>query len=405
MNVAFVTPRYGISVRGGAEVAARQLAEHIAVHDGWNAEVFTTCALDHITWKDVLPPGESLVNGVLVHRFRSLRGRDPEFFPLDERLRRAPGGATPRECRRWVELQGPLAPDVVNSVRDSDADIAVFYPYLYYPSVMAIGSVPMPAVLHAAAHDEPPFYLPIFRSTFRSADALVYHTAAERQLVQAHHEIADRPQIVLGLGVEPPPPVQRSGGDVLGIGDRPYLVCLGRVDAHKGSRMLARYFRSFKDRHPGTLTMAFVGPVKDPVPAEPDVVATGALSDQDKWDVLRDARLLVQPSAFESFSLAVVEAASVGRPVLVNEGCPPTLEFCRHSGGGLWFDSYRGFEAALERMLSDPDLRERLGRAGQSYVGRRFDWSVVIGRYMRFLEQVVLRPRVVTPFRDVARAS
>jgi hypothetical protein len=58
-KVAFVTPRYGPEVMGGAETAARQLAEHLTAECQWSVEVFTTGALDHITWDDVLPPGDS----------------------------------------------------------------------------------------------------------------------------------------------------------------------------------------------------------------------------------------------------------------------------------------------------------------------------------------------------------
>ena len=56
-------------------------------------------------------------------------------------------------------------------------------------------------MLHPAAHDEPALYLPVFRGTYASADAFCYHTTAERRLVQRVHPMADRPQIVLGLGV------------------------------------------------------------------------------------------------------------------------------------------------------------------------------------------------------------
>ncbi len=58
----------------------------------------------------------------------------------------------------------------------------------------------MPGVLHPAAHDEPALYLPVFRGTFANADAICYHTTAERRLVERIHPVADRPQIVLGLG-------------------------------------------------------------------------------------------------------------------------------------------------------------------------------------------------------------
>ncbi len=393
MRVAFVTPRYGPQVMGGAETAARLLAEHLVAECGATVDAFSTCALDHVTWRDELDPGESTLNGVRVHRFRSRAGRDRGFYDLDTRLRLGPRHATRRESERWVELNGPVTPDLVEAVRACDADVVAFYPYLYYPTVLGIGSVPMPAVLHPAAHDEPALYLPVFRSTYASADALCYHTVAERELVERLHDVAERPQMVLGLGVGEDAGTGRAGGDALGLGSRPYIVSVGRVDDHKGSSMLAAFFRTYKERRPGPLAMALVGPVAAKIPPHPDVVVTGAVSEADKWDIVRDAAVSVSPSALESFSLVVLEAWVQAVPVVVNATCPPTREHCERSGGGLWFGSYREFEAVLDRLLADAPLRRRLGEQGRAYVDRHYRWPVLIRRYERFLETVVARGR------------
>ena len=67
---------------------------------------------------------------------------------------------------RWVDYNGPVSPQLVEAVCASDADVVAFTPYLYHPTVATIGRVPMPAVFHPAAHDEPALYLSVFRGTF-----------------------------------------------------------------------------------------------------------------------------------------------------------------------------------------------------------------------------------------------
>jgi glycosyltransferase involved in cell wall biosynthesis len=391
MKVGFVTPRYGPQVMGGAETAARQLAEHLVADCGAEVEVFSTCALDHTVWEDVLDPGDSTMAGVTVHRFLSVRGRTRRFYDLDGRLRLAPAEATRREAQRWVELNGPYTPHLVEALVESDLDVVAFYPYMYYPTVAGIGRVPMPAVLHPAAHDEPALYLSAFRATFGDADALCYHTAAERQLVQQVYPVAERPQIVLGLGVEAGTPGGRAGGEVLGLGDRPYVVSVGRVDEHKGSAMLARYFVEYKERHPGPVALALVGPVTCTIPEHPDIVLTGVVDEADKSDIVRGALVSISPSALESFSLVVLEAWLEGVPVVVNALCAPTREHAERSGGGLWFGSFAEFEAVLSRLLADEKLRARLAERGRRYVERHFRWSTVMTRYASFLEEVVAR--------------
>jgi glycosyltransferase involved in cell wall biosynthesis len=380
---------------GGAETGARQLAEHLLRHTDWKAEVHTTCALDPITWADELDPGTATVNGVPVHRHPSLHGRLPDFYEIDGRLRLAPSRATRDQGKRWVEYNGPVSPELIDAVSSSDADVIAFYPYLYHPTVAAIGRVRSPAVLHPAAHDEPAFYLPVFRGTFGDADAFCFHTASERKLVERTYPVAERPQVVLGLGVGESKGAGRRGGEVTGLGERPYLVSVGRVDEHKGSKMLAAYFATYKERHPGPLALALVGPVSVDLEPHPDIVSTGAVSEPDKWDIVRDALVAVSPSALESFSLVVVEAWVDRVPVVVNGTCGPTREHCEQSGGGLWFTSYREFEAVLDRLLADADLRAALGARGRDYVDHHFKWPVLIARYAEFLTEVVARGRGV----------
>ncbi len=391
MKLTFVTPRYGTTVIGGAESGARMLAERLCRRPGWEVEVVTSCALDHLTWENTEEPGTAQLNGVTVHRFPAASRRTLDYFELDAKLRLSPGAASLAESRRWVALNGPMCPGLVDAVAGTDADVVACYPYLFATTVDAIAVSPVPTVLHPAAHDEPALYLASFRRSFAGLDGFVYHTQAERQLMEYAYRNGSRPQIVLGLGVGEPAGTGRSGGEVLGLGERPYLCYLGRVDEHKGCGMLAEYFGRFKERHPGDLRLVFVGPVSDRAPAHPDIVVTGTVDEADKWDILAGAQVLVAPSAYESFSLVLLEAWTLGVPVLVNASCAATMEHCRHSGGGLWFDSYRSFEVGLERLTDEPGLRARLGGAGARYTARYYRWPSIIDRYTRFLGTVTAR--------------
>ncbi|HVC65975.1 MAG TPA: glycosyltransferase family 4 protein [Acidimicrobiales bacterium] len=391
MKLVFVTPRYGTEVIGGAETAARMLAERLCVRPGWEVEVLTSCALDHLTWANTEPPGTSVVNGVTVRRFPTASQRTLEYFELDARLRVAPQAASLADARRWVALNGPMCPDLVDAVAASDGDVIACYPYLFATTVDAIAVARAPVVLHPAAHDEPALYLPAFRRSFRDIDGLVYHTRAERDLMEHVFRIGARPQTVLGLGVNDPAGAGRPGGAILGLGDRPYLCYLGRVDEHKGCGMLADYFAEYKARRPGDLALAFVGPVSAASPDHPDIVVTGTVSEADKWDILAGAQVMVTPSAYESFSLVVLEAWTLGVPVLVNGACAATMEHCTRSGGGLWFDSYRSFEATVDRLTAEPGLRAALGGAGREYTARNYSWPAIIDRYTAFLTEVAAR--------------
>lgn len=395
VNLAFVVPRYGVEVVGGAELGARMLAERLARRPGWTVEVLTTCARDHMTWADAYPAGEETVNGVTVHRFPTAVGRPPEFFAYSERLLSHPAAATVAEAERFVELQGPTSPGLVEAVAGGGHDLLAFYPYLYATTVRGLPAVADRSVMHPAAHDEPALRLPVFGPVFSAAAGFAHHTEAERRLVERLFPVGDRPQAIVGLGYEAPPaPAAGPTTPPASLGPlagRPYLLSLGRVDGLKGTTMLAAFFAAYKARRPGPLGLVVAGPVTAQPPAHPDVVVTGAVDEAEKWALLRGATAFVQPSAHESFSIVLLEAWSQGLPVVVNARCEVTREHCELSGGGLWFDGYASFEVTIDRLLDDDRLRRGLGRRGQAFGEARFRWPAVLDRYERLVGSVLER--------------
>jgi glycosyltransferase involved in cell wall biosynthesis len=362
------------------------LAERLASIGGWEVEALSTTALDARTWADHFDPGTTDVNGVRVTRFASEAGRAADFDEWSNEVVHNRWLA-PATAREWFVRQGPVNPALVDAAATSDADVVVFYPYLYLPAIDGIARVGRRAVLHPAAHDEPSLHLAVLRPTFTSVGGLVFQTEAERALVEAHFPVAAVPQLVLGLGVE------EHDGDTAGVPDRPYLLYVGRVDQGKGVRTLVDFFVRYKERRPGDLALVLAGPVVHAPPEHPDVLVTGPLPDEAKWGLYRRAVAFVNPSGYEAFSIVLMEAWTAGLPVIVNGRCGATREHCARSGGGLWFESYAQFESMLDRVGADADLRAELARNGRAYVDANFSWPHLIGRYDRFLRRVASRAR------------
>jgi glycosyltransferase involved in cell wall biosynthesis len=198
---------------------------------------------------------------------------------------------------------------------------------------------------------------------------------------------------VTGLGVELD--VAASAEDitafragVAGLGARPYLVYVGRVDPGKGSVELFDFFTAYKRRNPSDLALVVVGDPVEPMPTHPDIFITGFVAEPTKRAAMGGSLALVQPSYFESFSLVLVEAWALGKPALVQGRCDVLDGHARRSGGGIPYRGFAEFEAALDLVRSDPGLAGALGRAGRRYVERRYAWDRVIARYEAFLERI-----------------
>ena len=387
MKVTFVAPRYGTAITGGAEGGIRMLAERLVSDLGMEVRVLTTCAVDARTWADEQPAGTTEEAGVTVRRFASEAGRDPGFDRYSRKVMAVPHRATKDEQERWVALQGPRNPALVDAIRHDDSDVVAFTPYLFFPTVHGLPLAGDRAVLHGAAHDEPPLRLPVYRQVFAGARGIVYYTPSERRLVEERFPVAATPQIVLGLGIDDPAPGAASPVD------GPYVLYVGRVDNGKGVRVLAEFFGAYKDRHPSPLKLVIAGRVLDEPPPHPDVVVLGEVDDATKWSLYAGATIFVNPSAYESFSIVLMEAWELGLPAIVNGRSEVLKEHMERSGGGLWFDGYARFEVVLDRLWRDADLRARMGAAGRAYVDAHYRWPALLERYRAFLEGVVRRRR------------
>jgi glycosyltransferase involved in cell wall biosynthesis len=391
VKVAAVVPRYGTEVIGGCETAVRELSEWMVKCTDVEVEILTTTALDPTTWAEHFPAATTREGGVTVHRFPVTRGRSRDSDTRGAPLLARAKNLTHAEQQEWLDLQGPTAPALVDAVAATDADVVTIHPYLYWPDVAAHAAARVPVVFHPYAHDEAPLRLPIFAPLFENSAGLVFQVGAERRLCERRFAIAARRAITLGLGVVAAPGDAADARAAVGIGDRPYLLCLGRMDDGKGVRLLYEWFTAYKERHPGPLALVYAGPVVNPVPPHPDVVVAGQVDDPVRWGLLRGALTLVNPSANESFSLVVLESWVVGVPVVVNGRCAVTREHCERSGGGLWFDDYAHFETIVDRLVADEDLRATLAARGAAYVERFYQWPTLVERYEAFLQLAVAR--------------
>jgi glycosyltransferase involved in cell wall biosynthesis len=395
MRILFCVQRYGDGVAGGSEAACRAVAERMVARNH-HVEVVTSRARSYVDWADEFPAGESELNGVRVHRLSVRERRLPERFgPIHGRVLGQPH--TPLYVQRdWLRLQGPDLPELAPWLHDNARrfDVAVFFTYLYPPAALGlpIAARYCPTVLVPTAHDEPMFHLRVFDQVFRAADGIICLSAEELEIIERRFRfLPDAEVISLGLDLHP----RADGGrfrNAHGLGERPYMIFLGRVDPGKGSDELYRYFVEYQKRV-DSAALVVVGEPVTKLPPHPEVIVTGFVDEQTKQDALSGATMLIQPSYFESFSLALCEGWVLRKPALVQGRCAVLAGQARRSGGGLAYTTFAEFSEMVTRLLKDPGLRASMGEAGRRYVMENYDWNVVIARYEDFLARTAARTR------------
>jgi glycosyltransferase involved in cell wall biosynthesis len=381
-SLAFVCPRYGVEVLGGAETVVRELAERLFAA-GFPLEVLTTCAIDHHTWENFYSPGTVEVNGVTVRRFSIQHGKGRDHLSVGDRI--AAGLPTSyEEQERWLN-DGFRSAQLFQFLMDEHDQYhtILLTPYMFWTTYACAQVAPHKNVLRPCLHDEPAARLEIYRPIFRDARGITFNSDPEAELAERLFELPSRREVV-GEGVEvtadhDPERFRKTYGV-----EGPFLLYAGRREWGKNVDMLVEYFARFVARTGSDLKLILVGrgEVKIPGGMEDRVIDLGFLSEQDKKGALRAATALCQPSWWESFSRILLEAWVAETPVLVYGRCPVTAHHAKASRGGLVFDDAMGFELALELLLERPQLAAEMGRNGRRYVLERYTWDRVVGRFV-----------------------
>lgn len=392
MKLACVIHRYGAGIAGGSEGHCRAIAERLAVrHD---VTVLTSCAADHMTWRNELPEGTSHEGGVRVVRFPTARQRSLGRFAEISAILFG-GDASAAEQEDWFRANGPETPGLLEhlSSQGRDYDLVLFWAFRYAPTFFGVPIVADRAVLVPTAEDDPLIRSSALEPFFARPAGLVFLTPEEQALVELHARVS-RPSCTIGSGLDPVPLTRDAAADagvLAGINViRPFVLYLGRIDPNKGCETLLREYLDarVRERAGGWPPLVMAGPANMPIPSHPSIVTPGRVSDRQREALLAQASVLVVPSPFESLSLVLLEAWNHATPALVNGQCRVLEGQARRANGALVYRGGELFTRALAYLLDHPDTAAQLGRQGRAYVDREYRWPTVMDRLGAFLEDV-----------------
>jgi glycosyltransferase involved in cell wall biosynthesis len=395
MKVALVVQRYGADISGGAELHARYIAERLAKHV--QVEVLTTCATDYVTWRNSLPGGAESVHGITVRRFPTSRERDPkDFGDWSERVFHHRHTLRDELC--WLDAEGPTSPELISYIRTHIAtfDFFIFFSFRYYHSFHGIRAVAEKSILVPTAERDGALGLAMFGPILRGVRALMYNSFEERALIQSVSRNTDVPGVVVGVGSEIPE--QTSAARFrrkFDIRDR-FAIYVGRIDENKGCAELFDFFQRYSAAMAEGMHLVLIGNPIIPIPDHPRIHHLGFVSDQDKFDALSAAELLIMPSYLESLSMVALEAWALGKPVLANGKCDVLRGQCVRSNGGLYYENFDEFIETLKAIDMGPVLASTLGRSGREYFAKHYAWPVIERKYLDMLERLKREPATTT---------
>jgi len=382
MKIAFVVQRYGKEVMGGSELHCRLVAERLAA-TGHDCTVYTTTAQDYITWKNEYPPGETILNGVSIKRFKVDKERDIDSFNKYSDWIFSNKHSREHEIE-WMDRQGPCCPDLLEEIgkKEQDHDLFVFFTYLYYNTYWGLKKVKGKKALVPTAHDEPALYLDIIQEVFSAPQAFVFNTEAEKTMLNRQFSFKGKYCDIVGVGVDIPKDKKEFVfSQKYGI-ERPYILYAGRIEPGKGCQELIDYFLLYNQDNPG-MELVLIGKLLMDLPSHPNIRYLGFVPPEDKNAAMRHALVTIHSSYLESLCMAAQESLVVRTPILVQGKTEPLKQHCLKGNCGLWYSGRKEFALALSLFRKDSRLRKIMGENGYQYIQQNYSWRKIIDKYRK----------------------
>lgn len=168
-----------------------------------------------------------------------------------------------------------------------------------------------------------------------------------------------------------------------GIGDRPFILGLSKLQPRKNFTRLIRAFALARQENrlphrlviggsKGWLFEEIFATVKE-LNLEQEVLFPGFVDDADLPALYSAAEFFAYPSLYEGFGLPIVEALACGTPVLTaDNSCLPEAG----GPGAIYVDamSVESIAEGITRLTQSADLRQKLAQAGRAHA-KTFTWE------------------------------
>lgn len=244
-----------------------------------------------------------------------------------------------------------------------------------------------------------------------SADALIGPSPRiVEEMLAADYSAAKTHYIPNGVAVPPPHDasdqltarlaISDANPSLEMVPDAPLVVYTGRLHERKGLQDLVHAWGKIAPRRPnGRLWMIGDGPQRDDLydtivdlSLHHQVFLPGAFD--DVTELLSAADIFVLPSYEEGMSLSLLEAMSVGVPVIATD-IPGNRLLITHEEHGLLVPTHdpAAIHQAIERLLTDKVLAARLAMQARQRVEREFSLAKMAERHLQVIDDALTERR------------
>ena len=243
-------------------------------------------------------------------------------------------------------------------------------------------------------------YTHLLEECVRSVDTFIAPTRFTQQM---HHRRGFEPLMTVVPHFVPEEEKPSTGNSPH---PRPYFLFVGRLEKIKGIDTLLPIFAQYP--HADLLiagTGTYEAELKRQVKGMANVRLLGSLPQEELRNFYRHAIALLVPSVcYETLGMIVVESYVQRTPVIArNQG--GLTEIVEQGRGGFLYQGPAELLVAMERLRTDPVLRDEMGDRGYQAFQQKWSESAHLDAYFKVLEDTARRKLGLVPWHEPSRRS
>jgi len=285
---------------------------------------------------------------------------------------------------------------------------AILYPYWPSPPFRRLGAPPAAVFVHDLAFRLTPSEVPwqqrgymglVLPAALRQASSVLVPSESTRRDLLEQYKIQDLEQKVevVAEGLPPAPPAGPLPDGV----EPGFILAVGTIEPRKNYLRLLAAYRQLRHSHlpfiisgrPGVPQLVIAGragwaygDTLQRIASEPGVRYLGHVDEPTLAALYESASVLAFPSLYEGFGLPLLEAMSRGLPAVVGSaGALP--ELAHGAAIPVKADDVGEIATALELLLADESLREKLGTEGKR-LAQGYTWTHAAQRTLAVLRRI-----------------
>ncbi|HRR31355.1 MAG TPA: glycosyltransferase [Candidatus Sumerlaeia bacterium] len=173
-----------------------------------------------------------------------------------------------------------------------------------------------------------------------------------------------------------------------GLENIPMVLFIGRKSYPKRYDSLIRAMRIVNQSRPARLVM--IGPDENRQPIEPaDALYLGSENRQGILDALDACDIFAMLSGSESFGMVFTEAWMRRKPVIGYRYCGAVASLITDGEDGYLCDSDEDVARRILELLDHPDLRQRMGAAGEQKTLARYTWDIIGAKALAHYQEAI----------------